>query len=142
LSRIDSGIAYSISSVGQDLTDVQTAIGESLYPDLPSIQTIFYPLWGRGSERFQGSILFDLAVSYQIHTWKKVSPWVKLEVRNLLDSTPLINYNIDTSPDPSFPLDNLGIPTGFAKESSFGKATAATDFPNPREFLMSAGIRF
>ncbi len=139
--RFDSGTAYSIRSTGVSLTDVQTAIGQQFYPDLPTSQTVFYAS-GRGSERFQSSHLFDLSANYNVPVWKKVRPWVKLEVRNVFNSTPLISYNISTKPDPTSPLDNLGLPTGYIKGKAFGTGTSTANYPNPREFLMSAGIRF
>jgi hypothetical protein len=141
LYRLDSGSAYSIRSTGQALTATQAAIGEQYYPDLPSSQTIFYSL-GRGTERFQAAHLFDFAMNYNIPVWRKVKPWVKIEVRNLLSSTPLISYNISTTPDKTSPKDSLGLPTGYVKGKAFGTGTASGNYPNPREFLMSAGIRF
>ena len=141
LYRFDSGSAFSIRSVGQGLTSVQRAIGNSFYPDLPTSQTIFYSQ-GRGSERFEDAHLFDVALTYSLKTYKTLKPWVKFEVRNVFNSTPLITFNITTRPDPNSPKDALGIPTGFIKGSSFGKATSSTNYPFPREYFVSTGIRF
>jgi hypothetical protein len=141
LYRFDSGAAYSIRSTGVGLTSVQRAIGASLYPDLPTSQTVFYAL-GRGSEHFEDAHLFDLAVTYSIPVFKSVKPWVKFESRNLFNSTPLISYNITTRPDPKSPKDALGIPTGYIKGSSFGKGTSTNNYPFPREYFLSLGIRF
>jgi hypothetical protein len=74
--------------------------------------------------------------------WKSLKPWVKLEVRNLFNKTPLISYNITTRPDPASPRDALGIPTGYIKGSSFGNATGTANFPFPREFFVAVGFRF
>jgi len=141
LYRFDSGSAYSIASTGVDLTDVQTSTVEKYYVDSPGTQTVFYSL-GRGSEKYQDAHLFDFAVNYNVPVWKKVRPWVKLEVRNIFNSTPLISYDTTVSPDPSSPTDSLGLPTGYVKEKTFGTGRASSNYPNPREFLMSAGIRF
>jgi len=141
LYRFDSGSAFSIRSTGQALTSVQRAIGNSLYPDLPTSQTIFYSQ-GRGSERFENAHLFDVALTYDVPIYKRLKPWVKFEARNVFNKTPLISTNITTRPDPNSPRDALGIPTGFIKGSSFGKATATGNFPFPREFFVSTGIRF
>jgi len=140
LYRFDSGAAYSIRSTGQVLTPVQQAIAAQYYPDQPQTQTIFYQ--GRGTEYFQDAHLFDIGANYNVPVWKKVRPWVKLEVRNVLNGKPLISYSISTTPDKTSPKDNLGIPTGYVKSKSFGTATASGNYPNPREFWVSAGIRF
>jgi hypothetical protein len=141
LYRLDSGQAYSIRSTGRALTSVQKAIGNVLYPDLPTSQTIFYSL-GRGSENYEGSNLFDLSVTYTLPVYKTAKLWVKGEMRNMFNSTPLISYNITVSPDASSPKDALGIPTGFIKGASFGKGTSTSNYPFPREYLVSMGIRF
>ncbi len=141
LYRFDSGQAYSVRSVGRALTSVQQAIGHALYPDLPTSQTIFYSL-GRGSETYEGSNLFDLALTYSVPVHQTLKLWVKGEMRNMFNSTPLISYNITVTPDPNSPKDALGIPTGFIKGSSFGKGTSTTNYPFPREYLVSMGIRF
>jgi hypothetical protein len=141
LYRFDSGTAYSIRSTGQPLTAVQQAIGTSLYPDLPGNQTIYYSQ-GRGSEFFENAHLFDLAVTYTVPIVKRLRPWVKAEVRNMFNATPLISFNTTTRPDPASPKDALGIPTGFIKGSAFGTGTATANYPFPREFFISTGIRF
>ncbi len=141
LYRFDSGQAYSIRSAGRALNSVQQAIGQGLYPDLPTSQTIFYSL-GRGSENYEGSNLFDLALTYSLPVHRTLKLWVKGEMRNMFNSTPLTSYNITVSPDPNSPKDALGIPTGFIKGSSFGKGTSTTNYPFPREYLVSMGIRF
>jgi hypothetical protein len=140
LYRYDSGTAYSIRSTGVGLTAAQQALGAA-YATLPTSQTVYYSQ-GRGTERFEGESLLDLSLNYGIPVHKTIKPWVKLEVRNVFDSTPLISYNISTRPDPASPRDNLGLPTGFIKGSSFGKGTATTNYPFPREFLMLIGVRF
>src|SRR4029079_10936242 len=136
LYRFDSGTAYSIRSTGQALTATQTQIGLANYPDLPTSQTIFYSQ-GRGSEFFEDAHLFDLAVTYTVPVVKRLRPWVKAEVRNMFNSTPLVSYNITPRPDPASPRDALGIPTGFIKGSAFGTGTATTNYPFPREFFIS-----
>ena len=140
LYRFDSGTAYSIRSTGQALTAVQTQIGSAIYPDLPQSQTIFYQ--GRGTENFEDAHLFDVALTYTVPIVKRLRPWVKAELRNAFNRTPLISYNITTRPDPASPRDALGIPTGFIKGASFGTGTATANYPFPREFLISTGIRF
>lgn len=141
LYRFDSGQAYSIVTTGLGLTAVQQAIGSDLYPDLPTGQNLFYAP-GRGSENFQDAHLFDLALTYDIKVWKSAAPWVKAEVRNLFNRTPLIAYNTTVRPDPNSPKDALGLPTGYIKGSAFGTGTATAHYAFPREFLISMGFRF
>ena len=81
-------------------------------------------------------------MTYAVAVVKRLRPWVKAEVRNMFNSTPLISYNITTRPDPASPKDALGIPTGFIKGSAFGTGTATTNYPFPREYFISTGIRF
>jgi hypothetical protein len=141
LFRGDSGTAYSLRSTGRPLTSIQAGILEQYYPDAPANQPVFYSV-GRGSELYNGSNLFDLALTYSVKTVRTVRPWVKVELRNLFSSTPLISYNTTVTPDSKSPKDDLGLPTGFVKGSSFGKGTSTANYPFPREFLVSMGIRF
>jgi hypothetical protein len=141
LYRYDSGSAYSLRSLGRPLTAVQTDIVSQFYPDAPGSQDIYYAP-GRGSETFQSAHLFDLALTYGIPVFKSLRPWAKFEMRNAFNSTPLISFNTTVTPDPASPLDALGIPTGFVRGASFGKGTSSANYPFPREFLLSLGIRF
>lgn len=142
LWRFDSGQAYSIRSTGRAFTSVQQAIAGALYPDLPgTTQSYFYSL-GRGSENFESASLFDLGLTYSLPVYKRLNLWVKGEARNMLNSTPLISTNITVAPDNSSPKDALGIPTGYIKGANFGKGTSSTNYPFPREFLVTVGVRF
>jgi hypothetical protein len=142
LWRFDSGQAYSIRSTGRAFTSVQKSIAAGLYPDLPSTsQTYFYSL-GRGSENYESASLFDLALTYSLPLYRRLNFWVKGEMRNMFNSTPLIAYNITVSPDPKSAVDSLGIPTGFIKGANFGKGTTTSHYPFPREYFLTIGIRF
>jgi outer membrane receptor for ferrienterochelin and colicin len=141
LYRFDSGQAYSIRSTGRPLTSVQREIGAPLYPDLPATQTIYYSL-GRGSENYEDAHLFDLAVTYSLPVYKSLKLWVKGEMRNMFNSTPLIAYNTTVTPDATSPRDALGIPTGYVKGTNFGKGTTTAHYPFPREYFLTIGVRF
>ena len=141
LYRFDSGRAYSIRSTGRALTPAQQAIGGALYPDLPTSQTIYYSL-GRGTENYEDAHLFDLAVTYSLPFYKSAQIWIKGEMRNMFNSTPLIAYNTTVTPDANSPRDALGIPTGYIKGTSFGKGTATAHYPFPREYFVTLGVRF
>jgi hypothetical protein len=141
LYAFDSGQAFSLASSGVPLTSIQKAIGSALYPDLPGTQTVFYSA-GRGSENYQDAHIFNVALNYAVPIYRSAKPWVKLEVRNVFDSTPLISFNTTVRPDPSSPKDALGLPTGFVKGTSFGKGTSTGNYATPREYFVSFGFRF
>jgi hypothetical protein len=141
LYRFDSGTAYSIVSLARPLTSIQRGIAAALYPDEPGSQDIYYSE-GRGSENYESAHLFDLAFTYSVPIYKTVRPWVKFEIRNLFNSTPLILYNTTVTPDNNSPRDALGIPTGYIRGANFGRATSTTHYPFPREYFVALGIRF
>jgi hypothetical protein len=142
LYRFDSGTAYSIRQAGAGLTSVQKAIGAALYPDLPTSQTIYFAP-GRGSQFFEDAHLVDFSINWGVPIYKSAKPWVKFEIRNLFDSTPLINPSISgVRADPNSPKDALGIPTGYTIGGTFLKGTATSAYPFPREYFVSLGFRF
>src|SRR5262249_43519242 len=98
---------------------------------------------GRGSQFFQDAHLLDLSINYGIPIYKTAKPWVKFEIRNLFNSTPLISPSISgVRADPNSPKDALGIPTGYTVGGSFFKGPATTAYPFPREYFLSLGFRF
>jgi hypothetical protein len=118
------------------------------YPDRPSSRTIYYSQ-GRGSETFDGYAVFDLSVNYDIPVWESLSPWIKVEVFNLLNNDKLTSTNVTVRPDTSGPVDALGIPTTFTEGSRFGEATSPDNFPQYipgldglRAFQMAFGLRW
>jgi hypothetical protein len=139
--RFDSGATYSLVATGRALTATQRAIGNAIYPSLPGSQNLFFSE-GRGSEFFESSHLFDLALNYSVPVFKSLRPWVKFEVRNAFNKTPLIGSNITVTPDNNSPLDSLGLRTGYVKGASFGKGTSTAHYPFPREIFISMGFRF
>jgi hypothetical protein len=81
--------------------------------------------------------------------FKSLRPWVKLDFFNVLNNQKLVGFNTTVRPDPSSPVDALGLPTGYIQGANFGKAQSTTDFPisNPginggRGFRMALGFRF
>lgn len=137
--RYDSGVAFSLSATGVPLSDVQRAL-VAPYASRPSSQTLYFG--GRGTETFEDSHLFDIALNYRVPIWRDLGPWVKFEVINVFDRTPLIGSNTTVTPDPDSPLDALGLPTGFIRDPRFGEGTENEDFPLPRTFRMAVGFRF
>ena len=129
------------------LTSIQRSL-ISAYVDEPSSQTLYFD--DRGSEFFKGYGLVDVSMNYQIPVFRTLRPWVKFDIFNALNNQKLIQWNTTVNPDPNSPKDALGLPTGYIKGSSFGKATATTHFPTPfqgnngggRTFRLAAGFRF
>jgi hypothetical protein len=62
-------------------------------------------------------------VNYNIPVFRTLRSWLKLDAYNLLDNNKLIAWNTTVRPDPNSPKDNLGLPTGFVRASTFGTAT-------------------
>jgi Carboxypeptidase regulatory-like domain/TonB dependent receptor len=139
LWRFDSGGVYSLAAGNQPLSDIQLARDPG-YASLPTTQTLFFG--ARGSQFFESTSRFDLALNYDVPVRKKLRPWMKLEVRNMFGDQSLIAYNTTIDADPDSPLDADGLPTGFIKGSRFGQGTSKTHYPVQRTFLFSLGFRF
>lgn len=139
LYRYDSPTPYSlVAEVG--LTDIQNDL-LAAYASNPGDQDLFFG--GRGTELFDhGSHLFDLGVTYSLPIFRSLRPYLKADIRNIFNRTPLIGF--DTTVDPNFdgPLDDLGLPTTFVPGPRFGQATENDDYPLPREFRFALGFRF
>jgi hypothetical protein len=98
----------------------------------------------RGIGEYNSTSIFDLALNYRVPIWKSVEPWVKLEVRNLLndDTLGIFDTQVSANTAAGAPVDAFGLPTTFVRGPNFGKATSALHYVIPREFFVSAGIRF
>ncbi len=82
-------------------------------------------------------------MTYSLPLYKRLNVWVKGEVRNMFNSTPLISYqHHGERRTTNSPKDALGIPTGYIKGANFGKGTGTANYPFPREYFLTAGIRF
>ena len=151
LWRVNSGDTYSLRATGQSLTDIQTAL-ISAYPDAPSDQTIYFA--ERGSEEFKGYGVIDVGLGYNVPVFKTLRPYVRFDLYNALNNQKQIQWNTTVSPDPASAKDAMGLPTGYTKGSSFGKATSNQHFPIPfvgdgnspftggRTYRMAVGFRF
>ena len=53
-----------------------------------------------------------------------------------------MTFNTTITADAASPKDANGLPTGYKKGASFGKATSAGNYVTPREYFIAAGIRF
>ncbi len=110
------------------------------YAQPPRRQSVFFG--ERGAGEYNASSLFDVSIGYRIPVWKSIEPWVKFEVYNVLNDDTLEIFNTTVSANNAGPRDSNGLPTEFIRGSNFGKATSATDHVTPREYFISAGIRF
>jgi outer membrane receptor protein involved in Fe transport len=138
--RYDSPLSFDLRADGVPLTEIQEGLlGD--YASTPSSQSLYFG--ERGSQLFEnGSHLFDLGVTYSLPILKSLKPYVKLDMRNVFNKTPLIGHDTTVDPDFDGQLDSLGLPTSFIRGPNFGEATGNTDFPLPREFRVSVGFRF
>jgi outer membrane receptor protein involved in Fe transport len=138
--RYDSPLTYSLRADGVALTDTQDLLLAD-YASTTSSQNVYFG--GRGTELFpNGSHLFDLGVTYSLPVLRTLKPYLKLDMRNVFNSKPLISYDTTIDPDFDGPLDSLGLPTTFERGPRFGEATSTNDYPLPREYRISLGFRF
>lgn len=145
LGRIESGQAYSLRATGQSLTGTQRALLAG-YPDRPANQVVFFG--ARGSERFKGYTVVDLAVGYDLPALGRARAYAKLDVFNALGNDTQIGWNTTVRQDPASAKDALGLATGYVKAASFGSATSNAHFPQSvlgpglRGFRLAFGVRF
>ncbi|MEO2195384.1 MAG: hypothetical protein ABGY72_04735, partial [bacterium] len=73
----------------------------------------------------------------------------KFDLFNAFNNDTRIRWNTAVSADPSSPVDEFGIPTGYIEGSRFGQATSVDHFPQYlpnvdglRTFLTSFGLRW
>ena len=145
---LDSIYKYDTAQTFSYTTSVnRTAIQRGRDPGYSSLPayTLFFGERGAG-EYSDGAAtnVVDVSLGYSIPIGP-IEPWLKFDVRNALNDDTLILHNISVvgvSTGPNAVLDADGLPTTFTPASTFGRPTAATSYVIPREFLVSAGIRF
>lgn len=149
--RYDSPLTFSYTKTRFPISSIQRAAGTG-YVSLPSNGTLFFGQ--RGAGEFESVYNLDLAIDYAIPVWKTLSPWVKLSITNVTNESRLVRYNttikgncgtatVTSSCSGTIgPLDAQGLPTTFTKDPLFGTARSAADYQTPREYAISAGIRF
>jgi outer membrane receptor protein involved in Fe transport len=144
LWRYDSALTFSYAAGNQAPSDVQLSRDPGYaQPPGPSY-TVFFG--ERGAGEFAGAHLFDFAATYDIKTFKRLRPYVKLDVRNILNNKTLgagvSGFNTTVEPDESGPRDENGIPLNFVRGPNFGEAIDNLSYPFPREFRIALGFRF
>ena len=140
LGTYNSPLTYSLDAFSVSLSDEQNARDPG-YAQPPTSQTLFFG--PRGSEEFNDWYTFDFAATYSLPFFKRFEPWVKLDVRNVLNDDTLIGWNNTIVPitGAAAPVDELGRPTTFRRSTQFGNPRGNGDFPTPREYRFSVGIR-
>ena len=136
--RYDSPQTFSFSTTA-NLSAIQKARDPG-YQSPPRNSALFFG--DRGIGEYNSSSLFDLSLTYGIPVFRRVEPWIKFDVRNVLNSDTLLTYNTAITPVGSGPMDADGLPTTFTKNATFGRPTSALSYVVPREYLIYAGIRF
>jgi hypothetical protein len=143
LWRYDSALTYSLAAANQSPSDIQLSRDPG-YATPPNLVNVFFG--ERGSQDFTGAHLFDVALTYDIPVYKSVKPYVKLDVRNVLNDKTLgagvSGFNTTIQPDEDGPVDADGIPTSFIRGTNFGEATSNNSYPFPREYRIALGFRF
>jgi hypothetical protein len=126
LLRVESGLDYSLVAKNVPLSATQSALlAAAGYPDGPGPQTLFFT-GARGDQTFAGYAVFDMSINYDIPVVRKLKPWLKFDVYNLLNNEKLIAWNTTINPNKASPLNSLGLPTGYTQSSTFGTATGNT----------------
>ena len=97
--KYDSAQSFSYAATGVG----RTAIQRSRNPGYcaPPTQSVFFG--ERGEGRYNASSVFDIALIYGIPVIWGVEPWIKFDVRNVLNDDTLLVFNTTVSQDPEQP---------------------------------------
>ena len=141
LYRLNSGGVGSRIAINQPFSAVQAA-GRRLYASPPgrSLNNVYFG--PRGAEEFDSEHNFDFSVHYEVDVAKRVRPYVRAEVRNAFNGKAQLFGNTAVNADPTSPLDEFGLPTGYIPTATFREASASGDYQTPREFRVAIGFRF
>lgn len=107
-------------------------------------QALFYGERGAGTFN-EATSLFDISLSYGLPIFRSIEPWIKFDIRNALndDSQTFGTTSITAvSAANGGTLDSDGLPTTFTPQATFGAPRSSNDYVIPREYFVSAGIRF
>lgn len=124
---------------------------------------------GRGNNRFDNVWSIDTAIRYSVPVIWRVSPFVKLDVRNVLNRDQLIAYQTtgtavnvggnltwvpsgnaapilaNGNPNPNYVAScnpDSGDFTPSTQCTGFGRIRGETDYQTPRTFLVTVGLQF
>ena len=138
--RYDSPIAFSYIATNVPYSAIQRSRDPGYHSIGRSQGQLFFG--ERGAGEFEPSHVVDLALQYRVPLWRSVEPWVKFELRNVFNEDALQTYDTTITPNYAGPLDADGLPTEYIQSPTFGQATSDASHVVPREYLISAGIRF
>lgn len=139
----DSAQTYSLIASGVTLSQIQkdklTAAG---YKNQPTSQSVYFD--ELGSEEYNPTHQFDLALTYSVPLIRTVAPRIKFEVYNITNEQELRFYDttVTANNGATDPKDSLGLPTTYTKGANFGKARDASDYQIPREYRVSFSLTF
>jgi hypothetical protein len=139
--------AKTFSYVAPVAMSAQQLANNPGYARAPTSQTLYFG--DRGTGTFAGYGLVDLASTWSVPVWRTMSPWVKLEVLNLLNNQKAISWDTSITADLKGALDANGLPLGYIKGANFGNPTSTTSFPRPRPgmdggrtYIAAFGVKF
>ena len=143
--RYNSGRTFSyVATVPMSAQQLANNPG---YARTPTSQTLYFS--ERGAGTFAGYGLVDLASTWSVPVWRTMSPWVKLEVLNLLNNQKPISWDTTVTADLKGALDANGLPLDYIKGANFGKPTSTTSYPRPRPgmdggrtCIVALGVKF
>ena len=121
--------ARTFSYVATVAMSAQQLANNPGYARTPTSQTLYFG--ERGAGTFAGYGLVDLASTWSVPVWRTMSPWVKLEVLNLLNNQKLISWDTTITANLAGAFDANGLPLEYIKGANFGKATKTTDLSAP-----------
>lgn len=160
--RFDFGAAGALSTSG--IVNYRTgrvwskvaAVPVATVPDYVSESgTYVYYFDGRGNNTFPDVWSLDTAFRYELPLIAGVSPFVKFDIRNVLDNDALISYSTTgravavNNANGNFshyrwaPSGTCGLNSEPSTTcSAFGRISSQANYQVPRTFLLSAGIQF
>jgi hypothetical protein len=122
--------AKTFSYVATVAMSAQQLANNPGYARAPTSQALYFA--ERGAGTFAGYGLVDLASTWSVPVWRTMSPWVKLEVLNLLNNQKPISWDTTITADAKGALDAYGLPLDYIKGANFGNPTRTADYPRPR----------
>jgi hypothetical protein len=137
IGNYDSALTFSFTQ-----TSAPTAEMIARDPGYSSLPNFTYFFGERGAGEFDDFYTFDLALNYSVPVWRTVEPFVRFDVRNILNYDDPITWNTTVRADNAGPRDSNGLPTTFTPGPVFGTPTGNANYVVPREYFIAAGIRF
>ena len=138
LYRYDSKPYFSALARAAQLSDVQIARDPG-YALPPAAQDVFFGR--RGAFGLDRSHRLDLSLRYSLPL-ASIEPWIKFEIRNVGENQARLGAAGSVLPRLDGPLDSNGVWTEFLAGAGFGEPRRPEDLMTPREYRVSAGIRF